>query len=88
MPPLALLPASIVVSVDGVVLDGGAVTLLLRATSATAACPLCGQPSRHVHSHYARTIHDLPLQGRPTTLRLTIHDLPLQLYGIQAAAYR
>jgi len=71
MLPLALLPASIAVAVDGVVLDGGAVTLLLRATSATAACPLCGQPSRHVHSHYARTIHDLPLQGRPTTLRLT-----------------
>jgi transposase len=71
MLPLALLPASIVVSVDGAVLDGGAVTLLVRATSATAACPLCGQPSRHVHSHYARTIHDLPLQGRPTTLRLT-----------------
>jgi hypothetical protein len=41
MLPLALLPASITVAVDGVVLDGGAVTLLLRATSATAACPLC-----------------------------------------------
>jgi transposase len=70
--PLALLPASIVVAVDGVVLDGVCVSLLLRTTSATACCPVCGRPSAHVHSHYGRTARDLPLQGRPTVLRLTV----------------
>jgi transposase len=69
--PLALLPASVVVSVDAVVLDGASVTLLLRTTSAAACCPGCSRPSHHVHSPYARTIRDLPYQGRPTTLRLT-----------------
>jgi transposase len=69
--PLALLPAAVVVSVDGVVLDQAGVTLLLRTASATACCPVCQQPSPHVHSRYARTAHDLPYQGRPTTLHLT-----------------
>ena len=68
----ALLPASVAVSLDGVVLDGASVTLLLRTTSATAFCPRCQQPSHHVHSRYSRTIRDLPYQGRPTALCLTL----------------
>jgi transposase len=69
--PLALLPASVVVSVDGVVLDDATVTLLLRTTSATARCPGCDQPSHHVHSRYARTVRDLPALGKETVLLLT-----------------
>ena len=71
MLPLALLPASVAVSIDGVVLDDATITLLLRTTSTTACCPGCGVSSHHVHSRYARTVRDLPYQGRPTTLRLT-----------------
>jgi transposase len=69
---LALLPASIAFCVDGVVLDADTVTLALRTTSATACCPGCSAPSHHVHSRYARTIRDLPYQGRATTLCLTV----------------
>lgn len=71
MLPLALLPASVAVSIDGVVLDGVTVTLSLRTTSATASCPLCDQPSHHVHSRYARTVRDLPSLGKRTVLLLT-----------------
>jgi transposase len=69
--PLALLPTSVVVALDGVILEGGTVTLSLRTTSATARCPACDVPSHHVHSRYVRTLHDLPSQGRQTILRLT-----------------
>jgi transposase len=69
--PLALLPASVAVSVDGVVLDDTTITLLLRTTSATASCPLCDHPSHHVHSRYARTVRDLPSLGKETVLLLT-----------------
>src|SRR4051794_28671974 len=69
--PLALLPPSVVVSVDGVVLDAASVTLLLRTTAATACCPVCGRPSHHAHSRYSRTAHDLPLLNRQTTLHLS-----------------
>lgn len=71
MLPLALMPASVAVSIDGVVLDDCTVILLLRTTSATASCPLCDQPSHHVHSRYARTIADLPSLGKKTVLLLT-----------------
>ena len=37
-------------------------TILLRMTTmhACAACPICAQPSTHVHSRYTRTLADLP----------------------------
>jgi transposase len=69
--PLALLPSSIVVELDGIEDDAATVTLLLRTTSATACCPGCDQPSQHVHSRYVRTIRDLPYQAKQTVLRLT-----------------
>ena len=71
MLPLALLPTTVALSVDGVTLDDATVTLLLRTASATSCCPLCGRPSQHVHSRYARHLHDLPYQGRQTVLALT-----------------
>jgi transposase len=69
--PLALLPGSVALSVDGVALDDSTVTLWLRTTAATACCPLCGQPSQRVHSRYTRQVRDLPYQGRQTVLQLT-----------------
>lgn len=71
MQPLALLPASVALSVDGLTIADSTVTLFLRTTSEVANCPLCGGPSRHVHSRYARRVSDLPYQGRATTLHLT-----------------
>jgi len=46
------------------------VTLCLRTTASAVPCPLCSQPASQVHSHYTRSAHDLPLQGRPVVLRL------------------
>lgn len=70
MLPLALLPSSL--ALDHSALDGSTVTLLLRTTYATAACPAYGQCSSHVHSRYVRRLADLCLQGRRTLLRLTV----------------
>lgn len=70
MHPLALLSPSVALSVDGVALSDSTVTLLLRTIAATADCPLCGQPSRYVHSRYVRHASDLPWQGRQAALAL------------------
>ena len=43
--------------------DGSQATMLVSSSSATAACPKCGQPSQRVHSHYRRQLQDLPWQG-------------------------
>ena len=54
----------VVVSLDGIVLDEDAVTLLLRTTSATARCPACDVPSHRVHSRYVRAV--VPAAGKFT----------------------
>jgi transposase len=36
------------------------ITLRVRSTQATAPCPLCTTPAHHIHSHYERTLADLP----------------------------
>jgi transposase len=46
------------------------VVILSRPRSPTAICPLCGAASARVHSHYHRTLADLPWQGRVVALRV------------------
>jgi transposase len=36
------------------------ITLRVRSTQATASCPLCATPAHRIHSHYERTLADLP----------------------------
>jgi transposase len=36
------------------------ITLRVRSTQATARCPLCTTRARRIHSHYERTLADLP----------------------------
>jgi transposase len=43
-------------------------TLNLSSTQTRAACPVCGQPSHRVHSHYTRTLADLPCVAFSLTL--------------------
>ncbi len=47
-------------------------TLHLNAvtTRRAAACPLCGRRSKRVHSHYTRTLADLPCCGDPVAIHL------------------
>jgi transposase len=37
-----------------------------------ACCPLCQRPSRRVHSHYVRTLADLPSGGPALSLNVTV----------------
>ncbi len=39
-----------------------------RTVAESAACPLCRQPSSHVHSRYGRRLQDLPCSGVPVQL--------------------
>ena len=48
--------------------DAAQLVLLAVSTGPTAACPLCQQASRRVHSRYRRTIADLPWSATPVTL--------------------
>jgi transposase len=46
------------------------VTIEAAPRSTSAACPVCCNASRRVHSSYRRVLHDLPWQGRPVTIHV------------------
>lgn len=45
-------------------LEHEGLTLVLRSSQTSAACPECTQPSTHVHGHYTRRLSDLPCQRK------------------------
>jgi transposase len=46
-------------------------TIAVVSTQAHPTCPLCGSPAWRVHSHYTRTVADLPCVGQH--VRLLLH---------------
>jgi transposase len=42
------------------------------STAPVSCCPLCSQPSSHIHSYYHRTLKDAPCVGRQLQLRLSV----------------
>lgn len=54
---------------DGYRLEAGGVTVFVSSLAPTSSCPRCHQSSYRVHSHYERTLADLPWQGLPLRLR-------------------
>ena len=45
-------------------------TIYVRSTREAATCPYCGTSSEQVHSRKARTLKDLPMQGKKVKLLL------------------
>jgi transposase len=46
------------------------ITLRVRSTQIPAPCPLCAIPARRIHSHYERTLADLPWAAYRVRLQL------------------
>ena len=65
---LPLIPAGL--TVDEVLLSPDQITILTTPDQKVALCPTCAEPSDRTHSHYRRTLHDLPWQGRPVRLHV------------------
>jgi transposase len=65
---LSFIPRSL--KVTRVVPTPERVTIEAAPQSASAACPVCYNSSRRVHSSYRRVLHDLPWQGRPVTIHV------------------
>ncbi|HEV2662601.1 MAG TPA: ISL3 family transposase [Ktedonobacteraceae bacterium] len=62
---------------DGMVIDqiqvqDSGLLITVSATEPTARCPLCGETSASIHSHYSRMLGDLPCAGRAVYLALTV----------------
>jgi transposase len=59
-----LLPEAVPLRCRHIRIQPDLVTVVVETTGPKAACPICGQPSRRLHSRYTRTLGDLPWQGR------------------------
>ena len=66
--PLKLVPAGLVV--DRYEIGTAGIVVHAHGASPTSACPACGLLSSSVHSHYGRSLSDLPSHGRRLRIRL------------------
>jgi transposase len=69
-------PMTIIADLSDLIIEQVTVTTFVmitaRASSPTAPCPCCGTVSKRVHSHYQRTLRDLPASGRPVHLVMQV----------------
>ena len=59
-------------SLQHLVITPKLITISAAGNTATSACPACGKASARVHSHYTRTLGDLPCHGIPVRLQLRV----------------
>ena len=66
----ALFPVLATLRLDQVVVSAQQITLVACFVRATARCPLCRRCSRQIHSHYVRTVADVPCAGAAVQVEL------------------
>jgi transposase len=69
-----LLPDATTLRLDTCHVDAATaqITASVRSTPATALCPLCTLPAHRIHSHYERTLADLPWAHYRVRLQLRV----------------
>jgi len=67
-----LLPHVRGLRLERVLVIDASLTLMLTTMRRTAVCPLCARRSHRVHSHYQRTMADLPWAGRSVMLHVQV----------------
>jgi transposase len=70
--PTVLLPSTDALQLEGIAIGPDQITVRLHATRPVVPCPLCGGPSRRMHSRYPRTLTDLPWGALRVRLELTV----------------
>lgn len=68
------LPDATTLRLDACHVDTAAaqITLRVRSTQARGSCPLCNTPAQRIHSHYERTLADLPWAHYRVRLQLRV----------------
>jgi len=69
---MTLLPKFPGLRLENVAIDAESVSLSVASIRPSAACPICENISGRMHSHYLRTVHDLPWGGRSVRLSLKL----------------
>jgi transposase len=69
---MTLLPKFPGLRFENVAIDAESVSLSVASARPSAVCPICENISGRLHSHYLRTVHDLPWGGRSVRLSLKV----------------
>jgi hypothetical protein len=69
---MTLLPKVPGLQLENVAIDAKTVSLSVASTRPSASCPVCGHKTARLHSHYRRTVADLPWGGRSVRLSLLV----------------
>jgi len=67
-----LLPKAPGLQLEDTYIDAEEVSLTLASTLLAVTCPACGRKTSRLHSHYRRTVADLPWGGRRVRLLLNV----------------
>ena len=70
MPSSTLLPDTAELYLDHLISETNSLTMVVKTARAAVRCPQCQSPSTRVHSHYLRSLADLPWNGIRVRLRL------------------
>lgn len=69
--------------IDQITLKAATLCIHLVSTQAASRCPLCDQASTQIHSHYRRTVADVPCGSRPVRLLLDVRKFFLSYLDLQ-----
>jgi transposase len=72
MKAAALLALPEGMEIDQIRITEAGLVVKAASTHPQSCCPLCSQPSSHVHSYYHRTLKDAPCVGRQLQLELSV----------------
>jgi transposase len=67
-----LLPDAAVLQLKHLEMSEEELLLVVSSTQPEGVCPTCGQRTARVHSHYQRTLQDLPCSGLHVRLRVHV----------------
>ena len=70
--PMTLLPKVPGLQLQDVAINTEMVSLSVESSCPSVACPVCGRSTARLHSHYLRTLADLPWGGRSVRLSLRV----------------
>jgi transposase len=72
MKAAALLALPEGMEIDQIQITETGLVVEVASTTSASCCPLCLEPSSHIHSYYHRTLKDAPCVGRQLQLRLSL----------------
>ncbi len=68
--------------------QGEAIEVRARTAGGPVRCPRCGGPTGQVHGYCARTVADVPADGRPVMVRVRVRRLRCPVAGCPVQTFR